>query len=169
MSGSSYLCTTAILCFWGGWGGGGSTCSFVSSVLPHDKKWHSSPCQVENSWCKLKCTKCISELVKQPKSKHSLRFNDSWGKVRVVLITSCISVAAMWCMHMYSFASSNFSLDFHTGWFGCYLTSVFSCSCHGFIFVAVVAVVKSSLIFSEILRSTAMLDVLLAKSFDEIF
>lgn len=46
---------------------------------------------------------------------------------------------------------------------------MFSCSCHGFIFVAVVAVVKSSLIFSEILRSTAMLDVLLAKSFDEIF
>jgi len=66
-------------------------------------------------------------------------------------------------MHMYSFAANNFSPDFHTGCFGYYLTSVFSC--HRFIFIAVVAVVKSSLIFSDILHSAAkiFLDVLLKR------
>lgn len=166
----SSLCTTAVLCFWGGWGREESMCGFVFSVLPHDKKWVSSPCQVENSWCKLysrtaDSVKCISELVKQAKSKHSLWFNDSWVKVRIVLITSCISVAMMWCMHTYSFAANNLSSDFHSGWFGCCLQVCSFRSFHGFIFVAVAAVVKSSLIFSEIFHSTAnvFLDVLLKR------
>lgn len=157
-----------IFCFWGGQGGEDSMCSLVSSEPPPGKKWLSSPCQVGNSWCKLTSRiadsmKSVWKLVKQPKSEHSLWFNDSWVKVLIVLITSCTSVVVMWYMHTYSFAVNNFSSDFHTGWFGCYLTSVFSCSCLGLIFVAVVAEVKSSLIFSEILQGAAnvLLDVLL--------
>lgn len=157
-----------IFCFWAGWGGEDSMCSLISSVPPPGKKWLSSPCQLGNSWCKLTSRTADSmesvwKLVKQPKSEHSLWFNDSWVKVLIVLITSCTSVVVMWYMHTYSFAVNNFSSDFHTSWFRCYLTSVFSCSCLGLIFVAVVAEVKLPLIFSEILQGAAnvLLDVLL--------
>lgn len=119
----------------------------TSGGLVHPVRWRTVG--VSYTAEQLISMKCISELVKQPKSEHSLWFNNNWVKVCVVLITSCISAAAMWCMHTHSFAANNFSSDFHTDWFGCYLTSVFSCSCHGFIFVAVAAVVKSSLWYSE--------------------